>query len=172
MLTVAVLAALIHAAAPRGSSYAPHETAEERSERYTWIALDVLVVSASEPPLPGLSREQTALVLLAVADHESGFAADVDSGDCAATHLGRCDGGRAVGLMQVLHRGPADRAALRDRRAMFRRGLEVLRVSHRTCPRSPFAVYAGGSCERPSALAAGAELAAYAGAWRDRALGR
>lgn len=162
MLTVAIVAALIHAAAPRGSSYSPHETAEDRATRYTMIALDVLTVTASERPLPGLSRDQTALVLLGVADHESGFALDVDVGPCVDTHKGRCDGGLAVGLMQIL-RGP------RDRREMFRRGLEILRMSHKMCPAEPFAIYAGGSCERESAVKAGAELRAYARKWRDRA---
>lgn len=170
MTFFANLLAAVLAAAPHGSSYAP-ESGEQLEARYASIVQDAILVGR-ERPLPGLSARQTAVVLLAVAHRESGFAGDVDAGKCADTARGRCDRGRAVCLLQVQARSSEERAELAgDRRACFRRGLAILAAGHSMCRKAPYAVFAGGMCESAAAVKGSKEIAGFVRRWMTRVEG-
>lgn len=90
--------ALAHAA-PKPSH---PETKEERETRYAEIA-DALEAQGKFN-LPGYSRTESALLVIAIAYHESGFAKDVDVGPCYRNMNGKgpqCDRGAAKCLMQL-----------------------------------------------------------------------
>src|SRR5512139_1111558 len=105
------------------------ETDDAKRARLTSIAEDAAAVALDPDVRPlfagPLGREATAAAILAVAYHESGFAADVDSGRCyrVGAFKSRCDHGRAVCLMQIQN------ADIADRRECFRVGLAGLRRS-------------------------------------------
>jgi hypothetical protein len=116
------------------------ETAEELDARLRSIAVDAAAAAQEDPA--------DALLIIAVAQHESGFALDVDRGPCRPN---TCDGGRAACMLQIWA-GPERRAALfADRQLCFRVGLRALKHSRLAeCPSDEmqFAGYAGGSCAR------------------------
>ena len=127
------------------------ETAVEKRARYTAIALDLEEAVLDSPPLPGMNRRRTAATLLGIAFMESGFAHDADLGPCVGK---RCDAGRAACLLQV--QAPAEERArlFADRRACFRRGLDVARRSLVSCG-GELTAYAAGNCESLIGRAAG-----------------
>lgn len=161
-----LLASFIFLAAPRPSSYDPTETPEAMRARYASIADDVIAVTAAAEPLRGWTREGTALALLAIAHHESGFAGDVDRGQCKATAAGRCDGGLSVCLLQLHSRNPRERAVWAgDRRACLREGLRRARNARWGCS-VEWQAYASGRCD--GGAQTGRELAEYVGRWHAR----
>ena len=133
------------------------ETVGERVERYGAIARDVdAVVRAPDVRLPFSGRDaikNTAVLVVSIMQHESGFALDVDKGPCRP---GWCDGGRSVCLMQVMvGRGTTAEGWTRedlfnDRQKCIRAGLRTIRQSFASCRHldRPFwlAQYASGSC--------------------------
>ena len=141
-----ILAALM-ALSPRPSAH-PFpgwlESDEAHKARLEAIADDVAAVARTETE---------AALLVGVAWHESGFAPDVDAGDCYITGgwAKRCDSGRAVSLWQ-LQFGDAERRELarKDRRYAAQEALRRLLGSLASCggggPR--LALYAGGACNR------------------------
>ena len=91
------------------------ETPDARSARLARIADEIAATVYGAPgvdPSPGLvvgGPDATAARLVAVAYHESGFAADVYAGRCWRGRLGnggRCDSGRAVSIFQLRLSGP------------------------------------------------------------------
>ena len=112
------------------------ETADATRVRYAAIAEDIVFVVQAHEPLPGLTRTESAAFVLAMAVGESALAIDADKGPCfrgrhlGRNYAGRCDSGRAVGVLQVqLASGRAEHFA--DRRKLLAVGL---------------AAYASGSC--------------------------
>ena len=132
------------------------ETADAARSRYTAIAEDIAAVVQAHEPLPGLTRVESAAFVLAMAIGESALAIDADKGPCfrgrhlGRNYAGRCDSGRAVGVLQVqLASGRAEHFA--DRRKHLAVGLAALRGSLLTCWRLPvderLAAYGSGSCD-------------------------
>lgn len=113
-------------------------------ERVDPAALATSIDAAVEhaDPLPGLTREQTALVMLAVAFKESSWSAAVDD------HRVRGPAGEC-GLWQVM---PVGRVCAHTRDDEARIALERMRRSFRACRALPgderLAVYTSGSCSR------------------------
>ena len=131
------------------------ETADATRVRYAAIAEDIAAVTQEHEPLPGLSRSESAAFVLAMAVGESALAIDADKGPCfrgrhlGRNYAGRCDSGRAVGVLQVqLSAGRAEHFA--DRRKLLTAGLKALRGSLLACWRLPvderLAAYGSGSC--------------------------
>lgn len=146
-------------------------------ERYQSIARDLVevVYDPAEPPLLAgpLGRAKTVTILLGVIFKESAFRRDVDMG---IGPYSKGDGGRSVCMLQI--QTPFGRSAdwnarkqrfawtsdspsdiqpgfttaqlLADRKACFRAGLRIVRVSWQSCPGVPeeerLRVYASGSC--------------------------
>jgi hypothetical protein len=129
------------------------ETGAERADRVARIA------AAAYDAADGDAR--TAVVLLAVAAHESAFRADVDAGRCP---VNECDGGRAVCIMQIHPVDAAERAELATHLGCFRVGRRRLGWAHRSCPEAPFSVYTTGHCD----VTAGGAHAATVRAWLTR----
>jgi len=141
------------------------ETVEERSQRYEAIA-EALYEVAFDPIEPSLfgggrGRSRTAVFLLAVAYHESGFVKDVDEGPCYRGKdgkNGRCDGGLAACMMQLrvgagtTIEGWTKEELFADRTKCFRSGLRAMRKSFRACEHLEedykLNVYASGTCTR------------------------
>jgi hypothetical protein len=141
------------------------ETAEQKSARYQSIAedlYDVVYDPDVEPVYAGpKGRRRTALLVLAIAFHESGFAHDVDIGPCYLGKDGtsaRCDHGKSACVMQ-LHIGEgttpegytqADLFA--DRKKCFRAALARIRSSLGECKhldeKHRLNAYASGVCTR------------------------
>ena len=122
--------------------------------RYESIAEDISAVAMdeNEPPLfkGPAGREATAILLSAVAWHESGFRKDVDI--CKGI-LSKGDKGRSVGLLQVMkgrnYEGHSATEICQNRRLAIRLGLHVLRRAKETChggPRVWLQSYAAGGC--------------------------
>lgn len=134
------------------------ETREEQVVRLTAIVADVESVTSST---------EERLLLLAVAQHESGFNRTVDYGPCPP---GWCDDGRAACLLQIQATEAARKRLFADRRACLTEGLRRLRASLSMCSGSSrqhrLAAYASGSCER--GLKGSRELVAGWDRWRAR----
>lgn len=155
-LLLTLLLATPIVAPPKGQT----ESAEELRARLASIALD----AASVATTPG-----DATLLLAVAEHESGLARDVDLGPCRA---GTCDNGTAACMLQI-HGDREMRARLfADRKLCFSMGLAALKSSAATCRALPveerFAVYASGSCSSEAGRKASRELFRYWQRWAQR----
>jgi hypothetical protein len=135
------------------------ETPEALQTRLRAIAEDAADVGGSEGP---------ALLLLAVAEHESAFALDVDKGPCRP---GTCDGGHAFCMLQV-HAGARGQELFDDRRACFSTGLRALRSSLAGCAsqgrENSLAAYASGSCISPEGQKASRDLFTYWTRWQVR----
>lgn len=121
------------------------ETAEARTARMWSIAEDIAAVAESPAE---------AAALVAIAWHESAFAADVDKGPCYRGPKGdgaRCDAGRAASMWQ-LQGDAAERAKLfAERRYAARRARDLMRRSARACVQrhgreAALRVYASGTC--------------------------
>lgn len=82
--------------------HARGETAEATQARYAQIAEDVAEVALDPDEQPLFEGEdgrvKTALLLLAVAYHESSFRAEIDAGRCKPFE---CDHGRAFSMWQL-----------------------------------------------------------------------
>jgi len=164
------------------------ETSEERTERYRSISEDLLSVVYDPTEIPLVSREdpfaraKTALVLLAIANYESGFRRDVDFNLGAES---RGDHGRSWCLMQVNLGAPSKAGKsptrivftsngtyewaydgtngyggedlVRDRKLCFRAALHMVRVSFNACGKLPaeerLRVYASGTCSESASKA-------------------
>jgi hypothetical protein len=122
--------------------------------RYESIAEDISAVAMDESEAPlfkgPAAREATAVLLSAVAWHESGFRKDVDI--CKGVRS-KGDMGRSVGLLQVIkgrnYEGHSALEICEDRRLAIRLGLHVLRRAQETChggPRVWLQSYAAGGC--------------------------
>lgn len=152
-----LLAHTIKAPAPGWS-----ETTEERNARLRSIAEDAAFVAKDVP--------EDALLILGVAEHESGFEVSVDKGPCYRGKDGtgpQCDSGRAACMMQILASSEKEKAQLfADRRYCFAKGLKTLKSSQGMCLKYgeeyQFGAYAAGDCER--GLQGSRELLAY---WRN-----
>ncbi len=143
------------------------ETAEQRIERYERIVDDLehVVFAADFKPLLSdnkSARVKSALLALAVAWHESGFAPDVDLGPCyrvGPKWTARCDSGHAACILQVhvLYTGTTSQGwtleeVQADRRKCFTSGLSAMRGSIGLCwgrngRDASLAAYASGRCE-------------------------
>jgi hypothetical protein len=151
-------AALAFAPPDRTPQFPSHpETVEQRTERYQAIASDIFAV-AFDPKaeaLPGLTRRQSAALMLAVAIGESHLAPDADLGPCyrkGKLWRTRCDSGWAVGIMQTRVHPAHQEAYFNDRRKALRLGHQRLRQSLSMCrhlaPLTRLAAYGSGSCNR------------------------
>lgn len=152
------------ARAPQLPGY--EESAEDKEERYASLASDLYEVAFDRELTPLFrgkhGRSMTAMLALAVAFHESGFAKDVDRGPCyrAKGYERRCDGGRAACVMQVevgegsTLDGWTKADLFADRQKCFRAGIKILRRSMHTCRDLPvsaqLSIYAGGACHVPA----------------------
>jgi hypothetical protein len=76
------------------------ETPGARSERLHSIAADI---AAHSEKLPGYNAEDSVLLALATAYHETGFALDADTGPCyrEGGYKSRCDHGRSMCIFQI-----------------------------------------------------------------------
>jgi hypothetical protein len=155
MLKVLILSIMFDLLHPRVQmrSYI-REPLAEAELRYESIAEDISAVAMDEdePPLftGPAAREATAVLLSAVAWHESGFRKDVDI--CKGARS-KGDKGRSVGLLQVMkgpnYEGHSATEICQDRRLAIRLGLHVLRRAKETCrggPRVWLQSYAAGGC--------------------------
>lgn len=150
---------------PIASTPGDTETREEQLERLREIADHAALVGKDA---------NSALLILAVMEHESGFNQTVDRGPCWRGKDGRgsqCDSGQAACGLQ-LHGTPEDRADyFRDRRLCFKAGLRALRSSQGLCTpqvgaEHAFAAYAAGNCMNPDGQRGSRELVAYWGRWQ------
>jgi hypothetical protein len=152
MLTLSPLAA------PRETLPGWDETQEARWHRYRSIADDVGAaaeqVCSARPE--GAARDRcgrwSVAGLVGVAYHESGFAPDVDAGECyrGGAHAGRCDGGASVSLWQIRVGGEEGALYRRDRRAAATEALRRMGRSMNACRGLPtelrLSAFAGGRC--------------------------
>jgi len=141
------------------------ETALERTARFTSIASDVYDV-VYDPEVQPLyagpkGRSRTALLILAIGFHESGFAHDVDVGPCYRGPDGqspRCDFGRSACIMQinvgdgVTPEGYTKAELFADRKKCVRSALARIRSSMGECKhldeKHRLNAYASGVCTR------------------------
>ncbi len=155
MLKALILSIMIDLLHPRVQqrSYI-RESLIDAQLRYESIAEDISAVAMdeNEPPLfkGPAGREATAVLLSAVAWHESGFRKDVDI--CKGVRS-KGDNGLSVGLLQVMkgrnYEGHSAMEICQDRRLAIRLGLHVLRRAKETCrggPRLWLQSYAAGFC--------------------------
>jgi hypothetical protein len=130
------------------------ETIEEAERRYEELAADIAEVAfdENEPPLfdGPAGREATALLLTAVAWHESGFRKDVET--CHGP-LAKGDDGRSIGLFQIMRgsnrQGYSAKQICSDRKLQVRLGLHVLRRAKERCGGAPIVwlqAYGAGRC--------------------------
>ena len=168
---VSWLFALIVAFAPpdkaaQAAQFPGHEeTAEQKIERYKSIAqdlYDVVYDPEVEPVYPGSKgRARTALLMVAIAFHESGFAHDVDIGPCYRGRDGqsaRCDHGRSACIMQMhigggtTPEGYTQAELFADRKKCLRSALARIRSSMGECKaldeKHRLNAYASGVCTR------------------------
>lgn len=122
--------------------------------RYAAVAADIAEIAfeESEPPLfeGPAGREATALLLTAIAWHESGFRKDVET--CHGP-IAKGDHGRSIGLFQII-RGPnreghSAKDICADRKLQIRLGLRTLRRAKEHCGGSPLTwlqAYGSGRC--------------------------
>lgn len=132
-------------------------------------ALRVRLESIADDASAVAKTDADALLILAVAEHESGFALNVDRGPCRP---GTCDNGQAACMMQI-HANAERRAELfADRRECFRVALAALHSSAVACkslpPEERFAAYASGGCISTAGRKSSRELFALWRKWRSR----
>lgn len=159
-----VLAAML-SLAPVDAVRATPESPESIVHRYRGIALAIATAAVTprgaETAVALSEGQRRAAVLIGIARHESGpFEKDVDVGPCkgAAAH---CDGGRSVGVLQVMAPTKALRDLYqRDRFAMADEAMRRALSSESACRGGePYAAYSSGSCDRGRVAAA--ELRRY-----------
>lgn len=122
--------------------------------RYREIATDICEAVLKSKPIEGFDRKGTARVTMAMAIGESALAKDADVGPCyrKKPYRTRCDGGLAVGVLQVQLPPRQRKAYFLDRDLLVGRALRGLRGSFAACRNNPInerlAAYASGSCTR------------------------
>ncbi len=119
-----IFSLLILLAPPERIAAQPHypgwaETEAQLTARYQSIASDIATVVETETPIARgpHGREQTAAMLVAVSWLESGWAPDVDSGNCYMGRSGRssrCDANRSASIYQLQVADPVLRERVRD----------------------------------------------------------
>ena len=129
------------------------ETHAQRRARYASIATDIAATVEEHGPIIGYSKWQTATIMLGLAIGESGLDPDADLGPCyrKGVYRSRCDGGLAVGIIQLQDRSISKREAMfADRRLLLRRALKAIKGSFGVCRGRPhlerLSAYASGSC--------------------------
>ena len=129
------------------------ESHSEMRRRYRSIARDICEAVKAQPAIEGFTKAGTARLTLAQAIGESNLAKDADRGPCwrKAPYQARCDGGLAVGVLQVqLPQKHRDRG-FADRPWLVSVALRGLRGSFGACRHLPvaerLALYASGSCK-------------------------
>lgn len=148
-----------HADRPWGS-----ETPEQVEARYAELAADIasVVLDPDESPVRGMTRAQSAGLLLGLATGESGLAYDTDVGPCyrEGSWVTRCDRGRSASVFQLLvedgreWRGTTITATdiFADRRLAARVALSAVRASVGKCwhlpPEYRLSAYGAGVCVR------------------------
>jgi hypothetical protein len=165
------------------------ETAEQKVARYTDIAEDLYMVLYDPKTVPLFSgakgRAATAVLVLGIAYHESGFAHDVDRGPCfrgidrGHDYHTRCDGGVAACMLQIevgdgtTREGWSRNELFADRQKCIRAGLSIMRRSFNACKAYPLeqrlSVYAQGSCASPMGIRRSRELFGQARQFRGKA---
>lgn len=155
---------------------AAKETNDETLVRFHAIARDAMEVAydpSEEPLFPGsYGRSKTLALMLAIADSESGFRKDVDlgigsnsKGDSGASwclmqvKTSRTDDphptriylrGGIIGYSHRSSEGFSGQDLVLDRKACFRVGLHIIRLSFNVCSNLPIlerlAAYTSGSC--------------------------
>lgn len=160
-----ILALLLLAAPPdRLPQFPGHtETVEQARTRYASIAADIVAEVEASPPVRGLDRRDTAILVAAMAIGESGLARDADVGPChrRGAWRARCDHGRSVSMWQLMtdrgkltHDGETytKQQLFSDRRLAIRVALSRLRRSVNACyhlpPRYRLSAYGAGRCMR------------------------
>lgn len=102
----------------------------QRRDRVAQIAKAIALRVDLEPALDGLTKAQSAALVLALAVEETELALDADEGPCfrgvwqGRSWAWRCDGGLAVGVLQI-------HVPLRDRAEYFAHRGKVLAVGYR-----------------------------------------
>lgn len=157
-LALRALLALSPLAAPRETLPGWDESQEARWHRYRAIADDIGAAAAhacsARPEGDARARCERWSVagLVGVAYHESGFAPDVDAGECyrGGAHAGRCDGGASVSLWQIRAGGEEGAVYRRNRRAAAIEALRRMSRSMNACRSLPtplrLSAYSGGRC--------------------------
>jgi hypothetical protein len=138
------------------------ETAEQRDERYVFVAADIAAAAFLEP---AEHRARLAALLTAVALRESALAPDVDLLECHPLRVknvkgANCDGGKAASIFQLWgFRAPTRAAYALEARAQIGK-------SRRACQKLPpeerLAVYARGNCESARGRELSRDREAYA----------
>lgn len=154
-----MLAALAFAPPETRPQYEGHrETREETVERYWSIAQDIAAAAEEVPATPGgLTDQQEAALLLALAIGESGLSRDVDVGPCyrKGRLWRRCDSGTSYTIWQlkpgiVDGKVRAGKELQADRRLAARLALRRARGSLGQCraleAHDRLAAYGAGRC--------------------------
>jgi len=162
MIESLILAAMVELNHPKHQqlSYL-REPVEEAERRYEDLAADIAEVAFDENEAPlfdgPAGREATALLLTAVAWHESGFRKDVEI--CEGP-IAKGDEGRSIGLFQIMRganrQGYSAKQICSDRKLQVRLGLHVLRRAKERCGGSPLIwlqAYGAGRCHLPHSSA-------------------
>ncbi len=169
-LAASALAALLTLSpigAPRETLPGWAETPEARAARYVSIASDIATAATDAcGDRADSCRRWAVATLVGIAWHESGFAADVDAGQCYRGRDGkgpRCDGGRAWSLWQLQGGGDEARLWATDRVAAAREALRRAARSANACrgklpAEEALTAYAGGACSGDAARRRAREL--------------
>jgi hypothetical protein len=156
------LLSIMLTAVPPGRSRSPEEARESAAQgkaRYAMIAEAIAGASLDRKETPLFAgkrgRQDTALMLLTIAMHESHFRRHVDLG--LGPHA-RGGGGRYHCMMQILVKkgrtpeGFTSDDLVKSRDKCFRRGLHILQRAKRFCdktgPRAFLNHYASGTCTK------------------------
>lgn len=155
MIESLILAAMIELQHPKHQALSyMREPLTDAQRRYESMAADIAAVAfeEDEPPLfdGPAGREATAMLLTAIAWHESGFRKDVET--CHGP-IAKGDRGRSIGLFQII-RGPNREGhsasdICNDRKLQIRLGLRTLRRAKDFCGGSPLVwlqAYGSGRC--------------------------
>lgn len=155
MIESLILAAMVELFHPKHQAVSyMREPLSEAQKRYEEMAADIAEVAFEEDEAPlfdgPAGREATALLLTAIAWHESGFRKDVET--CHGP-IAKGDQGRSIGLFQII-RGPnreghSAKEICSDRKLQVRLGLHVLRRAKEFCGGPPLVwlqAYGSGRC--------------------------
>lgn len=138
-MSAALLAAILAVSPCKPSA---RESVDDCLVRKEGIVADVTTVIERDGALPGASKEQTEVIMLAVAYKESSFALDVD----AFIHRGK-DG--ECGLWQTMPEAGKCPSSRLDAATL---ALSKIRKSFNACaanvPDERLAAYTGGACDR------------------------
>lgn len=158
MIESLIFAAMIELHHPKHQALSYlRETHADARARYESVAADIAAVvnEESEPPLfeGPAGREATAMLLTAIAWHESGFRKDVET--CHGPRS-KGDHGRSIGLFQIIQgpnrEGYSAKEICADRKLQVRLGLHALRRAKDFCGGGPLVwlqAYGSGRCHFP-----------------------